>query len=359
MSTVVWTNETETRHFMQALLPRAQVSEQKLPDVGELEKSADFLIYQGIAPVIYERLRDNHPLLAKPFQMDAFTASIENDLYFTSLKRMLAAANEADIPVILLKGIALAADVYEKRSLRTMTDIDVLIKYEDMSKFTRIMLENDFSVQGKLGKKLDEVGLPADDEPPLLTSRGKSKFKLRGFAIGGIETHVTPFAGEFLESTTSPVVAELWERAEQTKIDDCVAWQLAPEDMVLHTATHLAISNQFGINAIRGLLDIMHVATVQGINWTTLVDRAIAWDMKTSMWLTLHIADQLFNIPDARADIARIAPSKSKQLMLSRLVNCETVLTGKSLVGGKQRYLYLLNMVDKPSRIPKLVWSLK
>ncbi len=66
---------------------------------------------------------------------------------YQELERILQAFDEAGIPVIVLKGAALAATVYEDIGLRPMGDLDLLIHPEDFSQAIRRMRSLGFSLE--------------------------------------------------------------------------------------------------------------------------------------------------------------------------------------------------------------------
>ena len=61
-----------------------------------------------------------------------------NTILFHQLDIIVSNLNEKNIPVILLKGAHLAEFVYKDISLRPMSDIDILVKKEDLAKVVKI-----------------------------------------------------------------------------------------------------------------------------------------------------------------------------------------------------------------------------
>ena len=55
-----------------------------------------------------------------------YATAARNTLLFRELSRILAALAEAEIPVILLKGVDLAQTLYPDPALRLMGDLDLL-----------------------------------------------------------------------------------------------------------------------------------------------------------------------------------------------------------------------------------------
>jgi hypothetical protein len=93
----------------------------------------------GIAPLIYynlQRASVDNALSQKTIDVlksSYYGNSIRNMLLYQELKKILNALQERGVKVIVLKGAALAEIVYPKRALRPMSDIDLLVRKEDVS----------------------------------------------------------------------------------------------------------------------------------------------------------------------------------------------------------------------------------
>jgi hypothetical protein len=104
---------------------------------------------EGVTGLIYDRLKKNR---LEQFVLESilvrlesiyYTYSAQNALFYQELARVDAALDEGDIPVIMLKGVFLAAGIYENIALRPMRDLDLLVKKEDVKSSVVIL--------GKLG----------------------------------------------------------------------------------------------------------------------------------------------------------------------------------------------------------------
>ncbi len=92
---------------------------------------------EGVAPLLYNAFKgfNVQTLNVGTFnvlQKEYYSTAAYNALLFSELERVLAALNAADIPVILLKGAALAQTLYPDPALRPMSDLDVLVPFEEV-----------------------------------------------------------------------------------------------------------------------------------------------------------------------------------------------------------------------------------
>ncbi len=98
----------------------------------------------ALGPLFYHTLRDSNPAFLPPAVMEAWrqdyyhnaarTAFIEGEL-----ERLLILFQQQDIPVILLKGAALAFTLYGNPTLRPMMDVDLLVPPEQASAAIRLL----------------------------------------------------------------------------------------------------------------------------------------------------------------------------------------------------------------------------
>jgi len=93
---------------------------------------------EGVSSLIYDRLKKNRlerfipELILIRFESIYYTYSAQNALFYEELSLVASALDKGGIPVIMLKGVFLAAGIYENIALRPMRDLDLLVKKEDV-----------------------------------------------------------------------------------------------------------------------------------------------------------------------------------------------------------------------------------
>ena len=303
----------------------------------------DWLAEQGLGPIMRYRYAAQLPELAQALQVDAMLAAAENKLYLDALQAMLAPLTAEGIGVTLLKGVALALSAYPEPALRTMSDVDIWIETEAIERAIACLDAAGF----------EHVNRPKNTEPLHISHRGKIKFNLPGWHIGGVEIHTNPFAITAVQRTSRVDLPAMWARTTPLAATLPGARQPAPEDMIIHVAVHLAVSNQFCFAGLRGLLDVALVARRQNIDWHLLAERARRWRLSVPVWLVLRYADAIFGLSGAQDAIEQLQPSRMRQRLLGRYVTLDRIVTGYDFRPNQNRYLYLASMIDQPIRLSR------
>src|SRR5262245_12784879 len=117
------------------------------------DRVVDYAYQHDIAPLIYRTLArlsdgDAAPAAFERLKAAFLANAVRNAVLFRELQKLLRALREGKIPVVVLKGAALAETVYGDRALRPMSDVDLLIRKENLNAVERLL--------GPLGYALDE-----------------------------------------------------------------------------------------------------------------------------------------------------------------------------------------------------------
>ncbi len=193
------------------------------------------------------------------------------------LRDMLALLKEANIPVMLLKGLWLGEAVYRDLKARATGDIDLLLRLEEMPRFTKLVLEHGFDLPKNTTNICDLV--PAKNEFPLVHPTRKSFFDIHwALTLSPIEKKVD-------EET-------FWKRSEIYTIAGQPCRSLCVEDHLLYLCFHAADHHRFNYIGPRALLDVACLIAhpPRPINWDDLVTRSreLGWDR--GVWLMLDLS---------------------------------------------------------------------
>ena len=345
--TASWPKVATARFILRQMAGRVPDSSPlppSLPGVPAADLAA-WLVGHGLGALAYSRYRRAWPELGAALRLDRVSAAAESSLQLASLQQLQTAFAAAGVPLVLLKGAALGLGVYDEPAQRTMTDVDVWVQAEQMPLVARVM--------GELGYRT-----PVKEERPVALqqiSQGEVRFVRPGWAVGLIEMHWSPFAGWWLTRTAAVDEQAVWARLERLG-DETAAYQLAPEDMVIHLAVHTAVNHQFGLSAVRSLVDIALTAQRRGVDWTMVAARARAWRVGTAVFTVLSLLDDLIGVAGMAEAVAEIRPSALRRWLLRRFVTPERVLAGQDWRHGWQRYVLLLLLVDRKRDMIRLVF---
>ena len=145
--------------------------------------------------------------------------------FYRELREILSVFAEREIPVIVLKGAALASLVYGDITLRPMADIDLLVRRQDLDVVERLL-----HILNYVPNEACFSQAWYRDHHHHLVPYVKHD---RGFVLE-IHHHISPpLLSEYLP------VYDLWQRARPVQIATLPTFMLAPEDLLLHLSLHL------------------------------------------------------------------------------------------------------------------------
>lgn len=184
------------------------------------------------------------------------------------------------IPVIALKGMHLATQVYVEPSLRPMMDADLLIQRSDLEAAVRVIKSFGYRQTSPGGrfqtKQESSVRKGTHHLPTFRIPNGPS-----------IELHYDLEAPQSLPGLQTE---GLWERACATKIGEADILVLSPEDTLLHLCIHAAHHHKFALKLL-SLCDIpVALSHWRGkIDWELFWQRAKDWGVERSAMLTFAL----------------------------------------------------------------------
>jgi len=218
-------------------------------------------------------------------------ATMNTSLFFDALKVLKSLADN-QLPVIALKGLSLAKNIYGDIALRPMSDMDLLVKEEDLV---------------RAGRTLQTLGYKQyfpSWESTLKTYHHLPPFKNKNGAM--IELHwniVTP---------DSPIKVDLdglWERACLIKVDNVEVRAFSLEDLFLHLCIHACFHLQTGIDLIP-LCDIAGLikTSADKIDWQIVIERATRWGGQKCVYLMLLLVRELMGAAPPDKIMSEIKP---------------------------------------------------
>lgn len=274
----------------------------------------------------------------------ALGAAAGNLSHFATLDRIERRFEAERIPMVLLKGAAVASTAYSDRSFRPMSDLDIWVRDNDMTGAVAQLRVLGFR---------EEPNLPHRPTALQRRSSGELVFRHGHRGHGLVELHYGAFPGWWIQRAAQPDSDGLWRRAEPMG-PGRHAFRLAAEDAVLQTAFHVVV-NQFGQAPLRGMMDIAVLARAHVIDWETVATRAAEWRLATATWLVLDTANRLIGLPRCDAAIARLRPTLARRVALRAFVTPRALLSGRDFTRGTRRHAFMLGLVDRPRDGARLI----
>lgn len=234
---------------------------------------------------------------------------------------------QAGIPVVWLKGIALARMVYPQPALRPMGDIDALIPYERRDEALELVRS---------------LGFEFYEYPKFITSGVREAeqdhhFRLRGSRYDGIflELHYRIINDG---RVVFPLEKEAWFL---TQIDHTLEMlpALKPEAFLLHLCAHAVLHHGEDEALLSQFFDIHQLVTGKSVDWALLIDQAVKFRWSTAVEYAFLVTKTLFNTPIPEAVFTELESRRLPDEDVSRILGLQGRGANMQIVLGMLRGL--------------------
>lgn len=258
----------------------------------------------------------------------------------TAAAKLLRQLNDAGIPVVVLKGLALIDRIYEGIHLRPMGDIDLLVKPEDLLRADAILQDQGYAFNnGGLGYRKAFAEKFMGEVP-----------YSQGAVVVDLHWHLV--TQHWYRQITRIDFSGLWERAVPMEVAGVETLRLSKEDELLHLCFHTALHH--GLAHPRSGNDIARVLQ-QGteVNWAEFTERAILWKVRVACWATLSVAHSLNQESVPQAVLDQLQPPRWRRKLLVSAMN-QARGGSAALTLGSMRFLGVL-LLDNLGDLVKVI----
>jgi hypothetical protein len=279
---------------------------------------------QGVAPLLHDWLM-RHRGFAAPASFaerlyHAYWANhFRNRLLLWELARLGDAAAGAGITFMPLKGAILAVDYYLAPALRPMSDLDLLVRMEDLEGMGRLL--------GTLGyREVDPPPSYVEDRRLDRASREHQWVTARNGLSVLVEYRAEPLEpavarladlDDDFTATLRQHAAAIWTRARPASDQASVGLRMSPEDLLLHVVIHLAAHHaDFRLIWLHDVARIM-ARPPEGFDWEYVCASATRLRVAGPVRAALRAAAQWIDAPVRVADLERLLDSPSRRSMVS------------------------------------------
>lgn len=292
--------------LLQANADQVALTELKSLSPGDWDDLLEQAEQHQVSPLLHRSLdgperRAVVPAIAmERLEASYFNTAAGNASLFAQLSGVLETFRTAGIPVIGLKGVHLAEIVYGNLTLRSMGDVDLLVKREDLPRVEQAMTG--------LGYRPQEIRSPRD----YAVHRHLLPFVKKG--AFPIEIHRTlDESGQFEID-----VEGLWERARPARIAGVEALVLSPEDLLLHLCLHTAFQHGFRV-PLRQVCDLAAAVQRYGqeLDWRGLVRAAETSGLGKVCYYALAVAESLLGAGVPAETLAALQASGGDERMVA------------------------------------------
>jgi hypothetical protein len=306
---------------------------------------------QRITPLLWHRIRQKNletlvPETTAADFREAFHRNTLINLRFNGdLARLLDALKKKNIPLILLKGIALSNIVYENISLREMNDIDLLAKPEHLEHISDTLIEMGF-------RPLQASAMSqATHHLPRFLAKGHGGFEIH-WDITRPDTHYS-IEPHGLRQRTAPV-----------RVAGRDTLMLSAEDMLLHLCLHTSYHHPF-VFGLRPFYDIAETIDHFGsvLDWQIVANRAVSQKWQRGVYLALCLAVELAGASVPDFVIRNLRPPDMSETILETARNqiftdkyfATTISEPLARLLGSRRFADKINIFRQRIFLPKEV----
>ena len=260
---------------------------------------------------------------------------------------ILRALEAEDLPVIVLKGAALVGPVYVDPGLRSMGDIDVLVREEHLEEAYELIRGFGFTPRAS-PYNVDQTRQRHRHYPRLVSPEGITDVEVHRHLVG-------------LDSPLRFDIEQCWERSRLTSIEGAKARTLGSEDLLYHLCVGFFLDRRGfykSYTALRQLTDIVETVRqfADGLDWDrfigTVRSRRALGPVHSALWtarelLSLELDDEVLRSLEPRAfdetmagDFIRAKVIETRPWFLHELVSPTSNTRLDMLRAALRRFLF-------------------
>lgn len=278
---------------------------------------------QGVAPLLARWLepgRDGVPDDVAGRLTAAYWAShFRNRTLLHQLRLVLAAASQVGIPVMPLKGAALATRYYPTPALRPMSDLDLLVHPPDLPRMAALLRGLGYTAVPRPPSLLDDEDPAVAEYAYVAMAVGMRvliEYRTEPLdpAIGALHAADTAMAGRLRAHTQ-----RMWDRAVPGSLDGAPCAQISAEDLLLHVASHLT-TRHAGLRLL-WLHDLRLIAARDrgALDWDDIVAEAHALNLARPTHAALAAAGRWLAAPIPAEPLERLRATEGTRCPLREI----------------------------------------
>lgn len=285
----------------------------------------------GVLPLFLQSLRAAVPGLVPPEAMGTMERYMhgiarKSLLQAQELVRLLDLFKAEAIPAIPLKGVVLAEAAYGRFTLRQTSDLDILIRPEDLPRAERLLLADAYGPQKALGGLRKKAYVFFNRQSPFVrydTSPALLVELHTGLSSRGRATRGVPFNA-------------LLERAEMVTLLGRKVPHLATPDLLPYLCRHAGAKHDW--YALKWICDVAEVVRSKGaLDWKAVFERTRALHEERSVLFGLFLARECLGAKLPPEVTRRIARDEKISLLAERTL--ERLVEGRPLEEGLSKAL--------------------
>ncbi len=278
----------------------------------------------GISAVVFSRLKEIKkdcphipPFIFKELKKDYFLNATKNSLIFEELAKVLEIFRKAGLKVIILKGAVLAEKMYGNLALRSMTDVDLLVKKEDLWR-----LDEQLKI---LGYKPSDIAVEEID----FSSTYLTTLDYRSLSAKSPSFHIH---WHFVNSTIpnesyikNIKIEDIWRDAEKTKIAGAKTLVMAPHHFLIHLSEH-ALRVTHSLSKLSFFCDIDETVNYyqEKLDWERVIRESLKFNLNRMVYPSLYFTAKFLGTKIPKNVLLKLKPERfglSERIFMNSISN--------------------------------------
>ncbi|MBN1272581.1 MAG: nucleotidyltransferase family protein [Candidatus Aminicenantes bacterium] len=264
------------------------------------------------------------------------------DLY-SHLIKTLNAFSEANIDAVPIKGPILSWMLYERLSVRTFTDLDILIRPEKYEDAARILEACSY--------RPVEKGYSGAFIKDYIRHHTFEKSSPSGKPLG-IEIHWNFYANRILKFDMDIV----WRSLQSIELDGHQFLTLSPEYTLLHLAVNLRIHGYLNFRHYSDLSALLECYG-KSLDWKRILRQAAVNRQKTALYYALWFSSDLCGGRVPPGILEKLKPPKLQKKILALFIDKRKIVDGY-IPQNYKLFCDTVNFltIDSPAESWRLIW---
>ncbi|NUQ70983.1 MAG: nucleotidyltransferase family protein [Chthonomonadales bacterium] len=229
--------------------------------------------YHGLKPALYAALKaasGDTPNLMDDLKRAYFAQAARSVRAMEQVAEVGRVFNEACIPFILLKGNATVLSVHRDPALRRVSDIDVLVREDDV----------DRAIAALQSARFEKIDICRSDAEEWINIRYLGGVTLRRASTLSVEIHTSLLHGHGDRDTS---VQDIWGAAAPTDMGGWTAWTVPPAIAYISAAVHLYSDSTRSVPAYKDVVDLLLLARriESDSDWASVERCTERWNLPT------------------------------------------------------------------------------
>lgn len=257
----------------------------------------------------------------KELEKDYYYTSANNTFIWEKIKPILRSLEEKNIRVILLKGIALGASIYPSVGLRPMSDVDILIKDEDIFKVDEI---------------LNSFGYFSANINPRDIELGKTEYLTTLWYAGKnlslhLHRHLINSTVPSFSYISKINMERIWQKAKLMEMFGVKALVLSPEYLIIYLCEH-SLKVTHSLSRLIFLADISQAINYyqDKIDWDFLVKESSNFGLERMVYCGLYCVNRILRTELPSGILSTLKP---KRLSLGEKISLSLIAKNRSFPG--------------------------